>query len=201
MGKHEGYRNWCFTAWTEPQYDYENSMCSYCIFQKEKCPKTGKIHWQGYAEFSDKVSMQKVKEIFGDGTMRLAPRYGSQFQAVEYCYKLASAVGECIECGTLKDQGHRGDLDTLWEAIESGSTCREILIEHKGSALRHINLIRRGLQVFHQYDYLDNLILQRRKAKKEAEEIDADLENPIEVCYDHDKIAQADAHMDGIDDY
>lgn len=49
-------KNWCWTSWREESprewiLKDENSQVKYCCAQREICPNTGKVHWQGYAEF------------------------------------------------------------------------------------------------------------------------------------------------------
>lgn len=88
-------RNYCFTSFKEITKDtYKNENVSYICFQQEKCPTTGKIHWQGYLELKNPSDLKNVKNIFKDSTIHLEPRRGSQKQAIDYCKKNDSKLGE-----------------------------------------------------------------------------------------------------------
>lgn len=165
-------RNWCFTAYNEPQFDYECGKANFCTFQRERGHSKDTLHWQGYVEFVDKISMEGVKKFFGDETLHLEPRYGSAKQAVQYCQKEDTRDGEIIEFGILKNQGKRIDIDEIWDDIEEGFTAREILISHKGRALKYVNMISKGLRIFHEVDLMDKIILDKRNNF-------GDLEDPL----------------------
>ncbi len=155
------YRNVMITFFKEPAYLIED--IEYLVYQKEKCPTTKKIHWQGYAEWNEKKSFKQIKKIFNDQTIHIEPRYGNQAQAIIYCTKLESRVEQPIIFGSKKQQGHRSDLDSIVDSMESGHTRLEILRTYKGNALRHMQMIREGLVCIHGEDLLDQLILTRRK--------------------------------------
>lgn len=182
-----GYRNWCFTSYIEPKPSYDE--ISYMVYQKERCPTTGREHYQGYVELTNKIRLNRVKEIFNDNTIHLENRKGSQKQAIDYCTKDKTRVEDCkpVFFGLPKNQGHRTDLDEIYEDIEEGLTAREILRAHRGNALRHINLIRRGLQVYHRIDEIDRIIMFNRSGEIDLEavnnvqnvnKIDATLDKP-----------------------
>lgn len=154
------YRNWCFTAYSNPTIP----DCKYCIYQTEICPTTNKEHYQGYIEFKDKYSMKKIKELFNDNTLHLEVRKGSQKQAIAYCSKSESRKEgtKPIVIGKPLGQGHRTDLDEIFEDIEEGCTAKEILIRHKGNAVRHISCIKKSLMIYHELDEVDRYILQKR---------------------------------------
>lgn len=193
-------RNYCFTSWSEPKYVEEKS--NYMIYQKEKCPSTGNIHYQGYIELKDKLSIKQVKEIIGDNKAHLEPRFGSQKQAIDYCKKKESAEGEHVEYGMIKNQGNRSDLDSIWDNIEDGMTSKEILHEHGGKALRVINMIIRGLESQHDCCAIDKLILCDRALKrqtdaesKERPEVDGNTETSTgQIVYNEIEI-EKEYHM------
>lgn len=100
-------RHWCFTAWYEPcNFVIKDSPIRYLVYGIEVCPKTKSIHFQGYVEFTDKVSIKFVKEVFGDNTMHLERRFGSQDAAIKYCMK----DGNYYEYGQRQYSGKRNDI-------------------------------------------------------------------------------------------
>lgn len=165
------FRNWCFTAYTQPVIPEEKTK--YCVYQIEICPTTGKEHFQGYIEFIQKYSMKRVKELFNDNKIHLEKRMGSQAQANAYCTKKETRKPDTkpFFFGLLQGQGHRTDLDEIFEEIEEGKTTKEILQMFRGNGLRHINCIERGLIAFHDFSSIDTWIkLQRKKDKDPLDE-------------------------------
>lgn len=114
-------RNYCFTAFA--LLDWESIKCDYIIIGHEKCPKTGKIHYQGYVEFENGITLKNAKARFGDDTVHFEQRKGNQKQAIEYCQK----DGDFEEYGKKKKQGDRNDLTRIIDYIEDGKTDSEIL--------------------------------------------------------------------------
>jgi len=79
---------WCFTTYkvgSELTVPDSFKWFRYCVYQKEKCPTTQRVHFQGYIEFTRSVRMNKVKTLFNDKTMHLEPKQGSREDARSYC--------------------------------------------------------------------------------------------------------------------
>lgn len=98
-------RNWCFTLhtsddvshedhWDPSTIDWESGKPStkYIICGLEVCPKTGRLHWQGYIEYSNAVSLTSAKNAFDCNRVHLEVRRGSRRQAITYCTKLDTAA-------------------------------------------------------------------------------------------------------------
>lgn len=118
-------RNWCFTAWEK--LDWESMItgkCTYIIVGEEICPETKKVHYQGYAEFSDGITLSACKKLFGND-VHFEKRMGTQEQAITYCKK----DGKWEEFGELKQQGKRTDLDKCRSLIKEGKKNYEIVEE------------------------------------------------------------------------
>lgn len=133
------------------------------VYQKEECPTTKKQHWQGYCEFSCQLRLGEVKKLFGDNSLHLEPRWGTQDQAISYCTKTDTRLEKPVHFGSPKRQGNRSDLDTIVDCIESKMTCKEILIEHRGHALRYISMIQKGLKAYWDCDVIDAYIRANRE--------------------------------------
>lgn len=156
-------RNYCFTSYTVPKPDL--SKIQYMVYQKEKCPETGREHYQGYVEFPDKHKLGGVKDIFNDRTLHLEGRRGTQKQAIDYCQKEKSRLEKPFIYGTPKNQGHRSDMDEIWDDIDEGLTMKEILANQKGNAVRMIHCIEKAMKVRHDLCPLDDYIKLKAKAK------------------------------------
>lgn len=78
---------------------------TYFVFQEEVA-STGQVHYQGYAEFSRRVSMATVKQVFTDG-VHVESRSGSQAQAVHYCKKPLAGC-DCTHCVKARLEPNNG---------------------------------------------------------------------------------------------
>lgn len=158
------FRNVCFTSYDEEHPDFNDQYMNYLVCQREKCPTTGRLHWQGYVEFKKQLRMNKACELISKGKRpHISNRQKSQEAAINYCKKIESAIpGTLYEIGLRKHQGNRSDLDAIVDLIESGMTMREILIEERGHALRNINLIIRGLETYYGELKIDKTIRDLR---------------------------------------
>lgn len=138
-------RNWCFTVYdflhedgTGFQLPDKHPDFKYAVFQLEECPTTGTHHWQGYIEFKKTYRMAGVKKLCNDPTMHLEPRRGTQQQAIDYCKKVDSSVGDFMEYGTLAtEQGKRSDLESLVAMTRAGATHVEMLEAYPGTYARY----------------------------------------------------------------
>lgn len=79
-------RDYCFTAWELPKPDFDK--CRYVCWGIERCPKTDKLHYQGFIIFSRTHRIPSAKRILGAGDKsHFEPRCGTREQAREYCRK------------------------------------------------------------------------------------------------------------------
>jgi len=111
---------------------------TFCIFQPEIAPDTGRHHIQAYAEFEKAMSLAAVKKHFGN-TVHCEIRAGTQQQAIDYCSKLDSRVpdGEVVRFGEPMPvnkkggtQGARADWDDAWKRLKDGQRVADVLDVH-----------------------------------------------------------------------
>lgn len=134
------HRNWCFTVFGESkQWIDENKRVSakeidgpvlprfkleqvqYMVHQFEKCPKTGRLHIQGYVQFKSAKKMSALKRLHSGAHWDV--RQGTHDQARNYCMKSETQVEGPFEFGIPKDdQGKRSDLDHLEDLIKHGAS-------------------------------------------------------------------------------
>ncbi len=122
-------RRWCFTGyevqstgWTLAGYDWETVPREVrgCVFQTEKCPTTGALHIQGYAEFYAPVRFAVLKRITGDNALNCRICDGDRNSNIVYVTKADTRVDG--PSGTFGDwpesaQGKRSDLDGVHSLI------------------------------------------------------------------------------------
>lgn len=116
-----------FTQFIEDEEDFrllDPSVwpdCSYCIYQVERSPQTGSLHFQGYVELVGQKRFEFIHNNYdGLETAHLEVRRGSQAQAVAYCSKVDSKIEGPWEWGERKLQGQRMDLQGVKRAIDNG---------------------------------------------------------------------------------
>lgn len=120
------YRRWC---WTDFKNSYENAPK---IYQKmsesylvrgiwgnpEKCPETGKFHWQCYGEFFDKVPMKYIQECVGY-KCHCENTKGSAGANIRYCSKPDTRWPGCepFQFGESGEQ-KGGQANVVWKEVK-----------------------------------------------------------------------------------
>lgn len=160
------FKNWCFTAYDDVTFDEE--LVKYIVYQDEICPKTKKLHHQGYVELHNKMRITGVKKrVFKSKTIHLECRKGTQDEAINYCKKLESAVKNSLyEWGTKSRQGDRTDLESLCDYIKDGHTVKETIYKFGGQALRYINHVEKTTMAVWDQCPIDKYIMSMRREQK-----------------------------------
>lgn len=110
---------WVFTSFLE-KLDIDEKLCKYYIYQQEKCPKTGKLHLQGFIIFKRSEKFKRVKKILNDEKCHIEYANGSNEDCIKYCSKLDTRVSEPIifgECPKSR-QGTRSDIEEFKNFIK-----------------------------------------------------------------------------------
>lgn len=128
-------RGWCGTFYENPQQKHPDKV-RYAIYGKEKCPTTGKIHWQSYIEFFKPQRMSGIKKMYNDKTVHLEIRNGTREEAKVYCQK----DKDWVEVGEwIKGQGHRTDLTPIVQALIDGTPLSEVMMTNPEIYCRYRN--------------------------------------------------------------
>lgn len=102
-------RSVCFTIFSEWDHSVlsdERVKCA-CV-QKEKCPETGKEHYQGFCMFVKPMRYSSIKELLKCDSAHLEKTKGTPLQAWEYCEKEESRIDGPWKYGDKpKGSGHR----------------------------------------------------------------------------------------------
>lgn len=145
---------WCITLFDEPKpTEWIPDCIRYYVYQKEQCPETQRIHWQAYFEIYNSVTLDRMKCIL-QGNPHCEERKGNQTEAIIYCNKQATRIGDPVRWGTPCKQGERSDLDNLVEAAKHYPVSM-IVEKYGGNALRHINMINRYQQSLYMPTAMD----------------------------------------------
>lgn len=151
---HARNRNWCFTifnlAW-KPQEGTgsKDSVIRYLVYQREKAPDTGRLHYQGYAEFTKALRMQGVKDALAEASTHVEPRRGTREEARQYCMKAESRDGD--DAGPFE----------FGEFVHSSD-------EHIKTYVRAKELIKGGAPLEHVFNEMPAIFFRHPSALKEA---------------------------------
>lgn len=110
------FRNCCFTSFQILEFFSQlteiERHCNYIIFQLELCPQTMQPHIQGYLELKEQMSLTPLKKLLLEQT-HIEKRRGTQKQAIEYCLKDETSLGDIYryQHGEPNNQGKRTDLE------------------------------------------------------------------------------------------
>lgn len=131
-------KGWCFTMYRTDAPEFKDGM-TYLIFQREKCPSTGREHWQGYVYFKSLKTMSAVKTALNDNTVHLEKAKGTPEQNKVYCTKEETRLPGTMpkEYGTLPVKGKRNDLVAAAHAIAGGATDEEMAKEFPELVVKH----------------------------------------------------------------
>ena len=89
-------KNWCFTSWGEEIKFTKFNLCEFMIVQLEECPKTKRLHWQGYIEFKKEYKLFQVKSLFKEKGLDLRNAQESRERNIIYCSKNETYKGRRI---------------------------------------------------------------------------------------------------------
>ena len=117
---------------------FDQQKMVYLVYQEEQ-PVGGTYHFQGYCEFTNKLSLNAAKDLLGGREVHLERRRGSQEQAIKYCKKDDTRVEhtEPYEEGEPRSQGKRMDLEGFKDEVMSGKRKRDLIDDHVGVIARY----------------------------------------------------------------
>ncbi len=118
----------------------EAALLEYAVWQLERAPTTGRLHYQGYVEFTKRVRISACHKLITE--CHFETRRGTAQQARDYCMKDDSRVEGPWELGTFvpqddRGQGKRSDLLKVKDLIDGGATDMTICDEHFTSMARN----------------------------------------------------------------
>lgn len=137
-------RHYCFTYFG----DESPQMCElarYLVYQRERCPDTGKEHWQGYVEFYKTMRIKGAQEALKIPKAHMEKRRGTRDEARTYCMKEDTRMWGPYEHGVwIEGQGSRSDIMACVNIIQNGGDMKEVAETHPAQFIR----LYRGLTAF-----------------------------------------------------
>jgi len=126
-------RAWIFTSFQETAPVLEDVQ--YLVYQRERCPETQRLHWQGYVIFPNPRTLGGVRKLLPGAHLEV--RRGSHKQARDYCTKRESRFADPVEFGSEPAQGQRSDLQGMADLVLAGGSDRELALADPVSYLRY----------------------------------------------------------------
>ncbi len=134
-----GTRNCCFTRYFTDDLDFDAWKLQMApqmekfkrfVAQLERCPESGRLHAQGYAEAKTTKSWDWWKKRIGNNP-HVTKRRESATKAWNYCLKVETRIADSTPAifGTPSEenQGKRTDLDELAADIEKAPTLSHVI--------------------------------------------------------------------------
>ena len=132
------------------QADWDRIMrelhCSYVIAGLEQCPSTGKWHYHLYMEFDRPWAFARIKAYLPFTVNDIEPRFGSVKEMVAHVKK----GGNYWEKGEVSEQGHRSDLDSLYDDVRGGASLSDIVEHHTAAFIRYHKGIEKLMDIVHR---------------------------------------------------
>lgn len=132
--------------------DLEKWSAIYIVYQKEKGDE-GTEHYQGYVEFSKRMTMKTLKKI--NARAHWEKRKGNQRQAREYCMKEDTRIDGPWELGEFKQQGKRTDIDDFVEELKDGKSMKTVSAMFPATFVKYSRGLRE-YQIMHSEPYHHN---------------------------------------------
>lgn len=134
-------KRWCLTVFDDVWTPTFTPEMAFAVWQRETCPRTGRLHVHIYVRFIGRKRMSSVKNCFARQDMHCEPARGSEEQATAYCEKDAGRAEVGARWGTYDanegKQGRRSDLELIARRLRDGEPVRVIAEEHPGDFIRY----------------------------------------------------------------
>lgn len=114
-------RQWCFTIFAE-EWDAEiQDGLKYAVFQKERCPATQRVHYQGYSIWDKPVRFSAVQKWTGHKCHCEISAAKNKDAARAYCMKKETQIGDPKEIGVWPDRAMARSGDSIESRVASRS--------------------------------------------------------------------------------
>jgi len=126
-------RAWCYTLYDMSIKEQVRQIdCEYHIQGYEKCPTTGREHYQSFIYFENDKSFSKMKKLIPDTHIQPRSKNSTNKQASDYCRyddypKNTIENTEIWEIGILPQQGKRTDIEEIKDVVKTTNSMRKVI--------------------------------------------------------------------------
>lgn len=129
----------------------------FIIYQRERCPTTGRAHYQGYCEFSKNLTIKQAKALLGCPWAHLEKRRGTQQQCIDYCSKSETQVELPFKWGEPAQQGKKTAVNSstkdIISSINEKTNLKEFAMANPMIYVRHCNGLDRLINMYQKPRY------------------------------------------------
>lgn len=136
-------RNVIFTCF---DMDFKHALAAnnpeivFMVLQLERCPTSGRLHYQGYMELNDQYRNRKLQAICGV-KMSFYDRKGTQQECITYCTKEETRVDGPWTYGTPKKSNKQASNISTLVSVSEQKGRRAAFEECPGLYARHYKLL------------------------------------------------------------
>lgn len=144
-------KRWCLTVHDDTWTPTFTQDMAFAVWQRERCPETGRLHVHVYVRFNTRKRMNTVKNVFIRQDAHCEIAKGNEQQCTDYCEKEESRVeaGARWHPENFKPdegkQGKRSDLEAIAAKCQANVPMVQIAQEHPADFIRY----HHGIQVLH----------------------------------------------------
>lgn len=143
----------------------------YLIYQKEICPKTQRLHYQGYVVFKNHKRLATLKRM--NPKAHFEKREATHTEAKTYCEKSDTHVEGPWTFGddsnVPENAGYRTDLINIKKEIDQGKSVNSLMMQDD-----HFGTLSRTLRFFQEYE---QEVLRVKNEKEFLEDCPKELEH------------------------
>lgn len=129
-------RNFCFTIFDLECIPALSDKVRYVKWQHEKCPTSGKEHYQGWCQLSVSCRPTAIQKEWGC-KFHYEECRGTEEDNEKYCSKSESRVAGPWELGAIVKQGKRTDIEKCLQDIQNGESAFDVLMANPNAYIKY----------------------------------------------------------------
>lgn len=129
--KTKTYRSWTFTL-NNPteQITWSAEKVRYAIWQEEKAPTTGTIHYQGFCQLKRDQRLSYVRKLLPRAKWMPRYKHSTNEAAISDFEKSESKIAGPWTFGKIVSKGRRTDIEECKALLDAGATELEVAEQH-----------------------------------------------------------------------
>jgi hypothetical protein len=121
-----------------------------CVIYQPEIGESGTPHYQGVAHFSQPMTLKRLNREILRCHWEKVHSQSNFHKAAKYCTKEDTRAGEPVHLGVPPHQGHRSDLDEIYDLIKRGANESTIMDLYPSQYIRYYKGIRESISLHHR---------------------------------------------------